>query len=100
MHADVRNNSTTAQAGLVTAQITPPGGGYAISVTRSVRLARGESRTVTFRPDRFRQLVIRHPQLWWPYQMGGQPLYTLSASVSAGGGVSIRPTRSRLASAR
>jgi exo-1,4-beta-D-glucosaminidase len=88
VHADVTNNSATTQAGLVTAQISPPGGGYAISVTRSVRLAGGESRTVTFRPDRFRQLVIRHPQLWWPYQMGGQPLYTLSASVSADGGLS------------
>ncbi|HET7015387.1 MAG TPA: hypothetical protein VFI65_15830, partial [Streptosporangiaceae bacterium] len=88
VHADVANNTTTAQTGLVTAQVTPPGGGHAISVTRSVRLAGGESRTVTFRPGRFPQLMIRHPQLWWPYQMGGQPLYTLSASVSTGRGTS------------
>jgi exo-1,4-beta-D-glucosaminidase len=85
VHADVTNNTATAQTGLVTAQITPPGGGRAISVSRSVRLAGGASRTVTFRPDNFPQLVIRHPQLWWPYQMGGQPLYTMSALVSAGG---------------
>ena len=32
-----------------------------------------------------RALTIIKPQVWWPYQMGGQPLYTLSTSVSQNG---------------
>ena len=57
-------------------------------VSQPVTLAGGQSSTVTFTPSSFPQLVLHHPQLWWPYQMGGQPLYQLSASVSAGGAVS------------
>jgi exo-1,4-beta-D-glucosaminidase len=88
VHADVTNNAPSPQAGLVTAVISPPGGGRSVSVSKLVTLAAGASRTVTFRPSAFPQLVINHPQLWWPYQMGGQPLYTLSASVAAGGSIS------------
>jgi exo-1,4-beta-D-glucosaminidase len=88
VNADVANNTARPQAGQVSAVVTPPGGGAPILVSQPVTLAAGAARTVTFRPASFPQLVVRHPQLWWPYQMGGQPLYRLSASVSAGGGVS------------
>ena len=27
----------------------------------------------------------RHPQVWWPYQLGAQPLYTLATSVAQSG---------------
>src|SRR5205814_10279312 len=30
----------------------------------------------------FPSLTIANPQLWWPYQLGAQPLYTLATSVS------------------
>ena len=32
-------------------------------------------------------LTIASPQVWWPYQMGAQPLYTLATSVSQNGTV-------------
>jgi exo-1,4-beta-D-glucosaminidase len=35
----------------------------------------------------FGGLVIKHPQVWWPYQLGGQPLYRLATSVSQHGKV-------------
>ena len=35
-----------------------------------VELAPHEDRTVVFTPERFPQLHIRDPKLWWPYQMG------------------------------
>jgi exo-1,4-beta-D-glucosaminidase len=85
---DVTNNTGAARTGVVSAAISPPGGGSPIVVSRPVTLAAGQSSTVTFAPSSFPQLVLHHPQLWWPYQMGGQPLYQLSASVSAGGAVS------------
>jgi exo-1,4-beta-D-glucosaminidase len=82
VHADVANNAGAPQAGVVAATITPPGGRDPIRVTQRVVLAPGASTTVTFTPVAYRQLVIRNPQLWWPYQMGGQPLYRLQATVS------------------
>src|SRR5262249_3396665 len=35
-------------------------------------------------PASFPSLTIASPQVWWPYQMGAQPLYTLAASVAQG----------------
>ena len=29
-----------------------------------------EDRTVAFTPDKFPQLHLSHPKLWWPWQMG------------------------------
>ena len=89
VHADVTNDSDAPQAGTATATITPPGGGNPIQVAQPVTLGPGASTTVTFTPAAHRQLVVSDPQLWWPYQMGGQPLYQLQAGVSGqGGGVS------------
>jgi len=86
VHADVTNDSDAARAGTVTATITPPGGGAPIQVAQPVTLGPSASTTVTFTPAAYRQLVVRDPQLWWPYQMGGQPLYRLQAGVSVPGG--------------
>ena len=33
----------------------------------------------------FSGLTINHPKVWWPYQLGAQPLYTLTTSVSQHG---------------
>jgi exo-1,4-beta-D-glucosaminidase len=88
VHADVTNTTGAPQSGIVRAAIDPPGGGDPIELSQPVTLPAGAAQTVTFTPSGFGQLVIRDPQLWWPYQMGGQPLYTLRAAVSAGGGIS------------
>ena len=87
VHADVTNNTGVSQKGTVEATITPPGGG-AIQVSQPVTLPARAAQTVTFTPGRFGQLVLSHPQLWWPYQMGGQPLYALKADVSSSAGTS------------
>jgi exo-1,4-beta-D-glucosaminidase len=89
VHADVTNTTGAEQAGAVLATIQPPpGGGGPIQLAQPVTLLAHAAQTVTFSPQRFGQLLLRHPELWWPYQMGGQPLYTLRAAVSAGGGIS------------
>jgi exo-1,4-beta-D-glucosaminidase len=85
VHADVTNGSRR-QRGTLSATITAPvGGGPPISVSTTVEVAPGRTRTVTFSPERFPALTVAQPLLWWPYQMGGQPLYQLSTTVDDGG---------------
>ncbi|OLE22226.1 MAG: beta-mannosidase [Catenulispora sp. 13_1_20CM_3_70_7] len=78
----VVNVTASAQTGTVTATITPPGGGSPITVTQNVTVAANATSTVTFTPASYPALTVASPQIWWPYQMGAQPLYTLATSVS------------------
>jgi len=82
---DITNNTATAQAGTVTATITPPGSGAPITVSQNVTVPASTTQTVAFTPAAFPGLTITSPQVWWPYQMGAQPLYTLATSVAQNG---------------
>jgi exo-1,4-beta-D-glucosaminidase len=82
---DVTNNTTTSQTGTVTATITPPGSGTPITVSQSVTVPASTTQLVTFAPASFPSLTITNPQVWWPYQLGAQPLYTLATSVAQNG---------------
>ncbi|HEY2509184.1 MAG TPA: beta-mannosidase [Streptosporangiaceae bacterium] len=82
---DVTNNTTASQAGTVTATITPPNNGTPITVSQSVTVPASTTQTVSFAPSNFPSLTITNPQVWWPYQLGAQPLYTLGVSVAQGG---------------
>jgi exo-1,4-beta-D-glucosaminidase len=79
---DITNTTSSPQTGTVTATITPPGSGTPITVSQQVTVAANTTQTVTFAPANFPSLTIASPQLWWPYQLGAQPLYTLTTSVS------------------
>jgi exo-1,4-beta-D-glucosaminidase len=85
--SDITNNTSSSQAGTVTATITPPGGGTPITVSQNVTVPAASTQTVSFTPSQYPALTITSPQVWWPYQMGGQPLYTLATSVSQNGTV-------------
>ncbi|MGW3962731.1 glycosyl hydrolase 2 galactose-binding domain-containing protein [Amycolatopsis sp. NPDC005003] len=95
---DVTNDAATAQTGDVAATVTPPAGAP-IVVKQRVTIPANTKRTVAFAP-----VKIDHPQVWWPYSMGGQPLYTLTTAVSQDGVLStsskstfgIRTVTSRL----
>jgi exo-1,4-beta-D-glucosaminidase len=50
-----------------------------------VTLAPHEKRTVIFAPDKFPQLRIHHPDVWWPRQMGDPHLETLTVGYSVDG---------------
>ena len=89
---DVTNFTATSQTGTVTATITPPGNGTPITVSQSVTVPASSTQTVSFTPASFPSLTIASPQVWWPYQMGAQPLYTLSTSVAQGGTTSNTTT--------
>ncbi|MGH2596036.1 MAG: glycosyl hydrolase 2 galactose-binding domain-containing protein [Actinomycetota bacterium] len=55
----------------------------AIAFSQAVTLDAGESKLVTFAPGSYPQLHLSDPPVWWPYQMGTQPLehMTIIASV-------------------
>jgi len=40
-------------------------------------LSAGEDREVGFTPEQFPELVVKNPDLWWPYTMGTPALYDL-----------------------
>ena len=79
---DITNTTSSSQTGVVTATITPPGSGTPITVSQSVTVTANSTQTVVFAPGQFPSLTIASPQVWWPYQLGAQPLYTLTTSVS------------------
>jgi exo-1,4-beta-D-glucosaminidase len=81
---DVTNYTSTAQTATVTATITPPNSGTPITVNQNVTVPANTTQTVSFTPASFPSLTITSPQVWWPYQMGAQPLYTLGVTVAQG----------------
>jgi exo-1,4-beta-D-glucosaminidase len=48
-----------------------------IQLEQQVTLSPGEDREVSFTPDKFAQLTVKNPDLWWPYTMGQPNLYDL-----------------------
>jgi len=83
--ADITNHSETAQTGALSASITPPGStAAAIRVYQQVSVPAHATKTAVFAPPAYPQLTLSHPQIWWPYQMGSQPLYQLSVSLAQG----------------
>ena len=59
-----------------------------LEFSQPVTLQAGESKEVEFSPDKFLQLNISNPRLWWPAQMGDQNLYDLHLGFEIGGRVS------------
>ncbi|HEX4671996.1 MAG TPA: hypothetical protein VH279_06995, partial [Solirubrobacteraceae bacterium] len=84
LKGDVTNHAGTPQAGDLTAVVTSPTG-HAISVSRRVTVAAGQTQTVSFAPSDDSRLTIQHPSVWWPRGMGAQPLYGLRMSLDERG---------------
>jgi exo-1,4-beta-D-glucosaminidase len=59
-----------------------------ITFEQDVDLAANESKDVTFAPDKFSQLVVSNPRLWWPAQMGTPNLYKLNMEFEVHGSAS------------
>lgn len=51
---------------------------------QNVTLEPGQVTTVRFKPDKFAQLQIKNPKLWWPRQMGAQDMHELTMSFLVG----------------
>jgi len=67
--AELVNGTKHAVTGTLKGQIE------GIAFSQEVHLAANETKVVKFTPDKFAQLRIDNPRLWWPIQVG-----TLAAS--------------------
>jgi exo-1,4-beta-D-glucosaminidase len=77
VYSTVRNASAQPVRGVLRATITRPGKPD-VQVEQPVTLAAGEKREISFTPDKFVQLTVQHPDLWWPYTLGRPDLYDLT----------------------
>ena len=59
-----------------------------VEFSQEVELAAGESKDVTFAPEKFSQLNFANPRLWWPLQMGTPNLYEANLSFEVSGKIS------------
>ena len=80
--AEVRNDGAEPVTGVLRG--TMPG----VTIEHKVSLEKGETRLVTFDPQEYKQLVLAHPKLWWPAQMGLPNLHTMKFEFLANGKVS------------
>lgn len=70
--------SETNRAATIITTIRPPGGGTPITVQRDHELASGAT---VLEWD----VVVERPELWWPWELGAQPLYRIGVSVEVDG---------------
>ena len=82
--ATITNHDRTRRTGELSATVKAPTGDE-IRVSRTVTVAAGKTRTFTFTPSENPRLDIDHPSVWWPYAMGGQPLYDLTTALTERG---------------
>jgi exo-1,4-beta-D-glucosaminidase len=75
--ASLRNLSTQAVSGTLEGTISRPGKPVIHFEQAVADLGAGEEREVAFTPERFPELVVKNPDLWWPYTMGKPALYGL-----------------------
>jgi len=76
VYCDLSNHSDKPVSGILTGEISRPGK-PAIKFQREVSLFRDETKEVSFLPDAYPDLVVRDPDLWWPYRWGKSNLYHL-----------------------
>ena len=79
---EVRNSADRGVKGILRGEID------GIHLEQPVELTAGESKKVSFAPEKFAQLKLEHPRIWWPYQMGEPNLYTAKLSFETDRGVS------------
>ena len=59
-----------------------------LAFEQPVHLGAKETQVVRFTPEKFAQLSVSNPRLWWPAQVGKQELYPLDLSVEVQGQLS------------
>ncbi len=77
VYAKLHNLSAHEATGVLKATISRKGK-PTIDIEQSLTLAPGEVREASFDPEKYPSLVVKNPDLWWPYTMGQPCLYDLS----------------------
>ena len=76
VYCDLSNHSSKPVSGVLTGEITRDGK-PTIHFEQTVSLFRNEVKEVSFSPASFPDLLVRDPDLWWPYRWGAANLYHL-----------------------
>lgn len=79
---NIKNISNRAVTGTLTAKIEN------INISQPYTLAANEEKVITFAPDKFNDLLIKNPRLWWPNGYGNPELYDLELKTLIGKDVS------------
>ena len=82
LYEEVTNVASVPMHGVVSARLL----GFLLE--QPVDLAPKEAKTIVFTSDKYPQLLIQHPEVWWPYAMGSPRLQTLAMSFSVAGKLS------------
>jgi exo-1,4-beta-D-glucosaminidase len=72
VYAEIHNSARHPVAGILS------GTAAGVHFERKLEVAPGENRTLSFTAQEFPQLLLRHPQLWWPHAMGEAHLEKLT----------------------
>jgi len=67
---------------------TSKGDGRQIAIAQTVTLSSGQTKQIQFTSDKFGELTISEPRLWWPNPLGPQNLYNLRLEFEIDGQVS------------
>ncbi|HYK37255.1 glycoside hydrolase family 2 protein [Alloacidobacterium sp.] len=82
VYAELYNATEKPVKGTVTGTVA------GIHIEQPVKLAAHEDKTIVFDPETYKQLQVKNPAVWWPYQMGTPHLETLTLRFVAGGKIS------------
>jgi exo-1,4-beta-D-glucosaminidase len=76
IYANLHNLSSQPVTGTLKGSISRPGK-PTINLEQPITLAAGEEREAVLAPEGYPMLVIKNPDLWWPYTLGKPDLYDL-----------------------
>jgi len=76
VYANLHNLSGQPVPGILRGSISRPGK-PTINLEQSITLSAGEEREAVFAPETYPTLVVKNPDLWWPYTLGKPDLYEL-----------------------
>jgi exo-1,4-beta-D-glucosaminidase len=82
VRAELKNATASAVGGVLKGRIEN------IEFSQPVELGPNQTKVVRFTPEKFPQLKLANPRLWWPAQVGPQNLYPLDLQFEVGGQVS------------
>jgi exo-1,4-beta-D-glucosaminidase len=82
LSAELRNDTANLQKGMVVAEVD------GVVLRQEVELAAGKTEIVRFTPEKFPQLNLAQPRLWWPYTMGAPDLYAAVVRFEVDGRIS------------
>lgn len=80
--ADLKNHSRKEISGKLIGKIDD------ISFKQDYSLDQNESKTISFTPQKYQELTINNPKLWWPNNLGNPNLYNLNLTATIDGKIS------------